>query len=256
MERSGVRSARVRRSLMGLAVAVALSACTVPVVTYGGTDAGPLTTRVLTPDGPPSYRFTVGPGTVGVASLVPGSSDPTAGGSQRYLIWPADAPRVRDAQSCVTWSDERGGMVQEGVALRVVPGPGGSVRAITVTKNVWLGFYFSFNIHTWDTSGARPKPYEAVGSVDLHDTFVRGGQYVALPWRLCARVQGSRLDLKVWPVSSPEPDWEDPLYGTTITLPAGWDEPGYAGWYVGHLRSGGSVKLSDLETAKLVPAGT
>jgi len=152
----------------------------------------------------------------------------------------------------VTWSDEQGSLVQEGVALRIVPAENGDVRAITVTKNVRLGLFFIFNVHVWDSTAE--TPFTQVGGANLEDVFLTESGLAPLPWRLCARVIGTKLDFKAWPIAAPEPAWNDGRYGASLTLPEGWNAPGYAGWYVGHLESGGSVRYSDMGTWKYVVA--
>jgi hypothetical protein len=66
---------------------------------------------------------------------------------------------------------------------------------------------------------------------------------------MCARVVGDTVSFIVWPLRDPEPAWNDPKYGGSVTLPAGWSQPGIPGWYVGHLEPGDSVGFTDMSTA-------
>lgn len=72
---------------------------------------------------------------------------------------------------------------------------------------------------------------------------------VPLPWRACARVEGALVTLKVWPAAVPEPRWDDPKHTGTVRLPDGWEYPGRAGWYVGHLEPGATAGFAVIQTA-------
>jgi len=61
----------------------------------------------------------------------------------------------------------------------------------------------------------------------------------ALPYDVCPRVVGTTLQVKFWFARQSPTPWGDTAQGGTFTLPAGWDAPGEAGWYVGHLPTGG-----------------
>jgi hypothetical protein len=76
------------------------------------------------------------------------------------------------------------------------------------------------------------------------------------PWRSCARVVGSTVSLKVWPTTVPEPAWNDPNYGYSVQLPAGWGDAGRPGSYIGHLPPGGSLDHRDLVVSDLTTTRT
>ena len=90
----------------------------------------------------------------------------------------------------------------------------GATRAITVTKSIWGGADRFYNVHTWDTS--RSPVLEQVAGHDLSAAITSDE-----PRRLCARVSGARVELKVWTIDAPEPAWGDPVATRTVDLPAG-----------------------------------
>lgn len=177
------------------------------------------------------------------------------GGNTRLAFWPDGGPAVADQESCVAWDDEEP-VTQQGVALRVRH-EAGTTRAITVTKNIWFLASWGFNVHVMD-SGNEEQPYLQILGVNLKDVLVRGETLAPLPWHLCARVVGDEVSFKVWPADEVEPAWMDGVHGGAVTLPAGWEAPGVAGWYVGHLQPGVSTTHFDRTVADLgaTPSGT
>jgi hypothetical protein len=238
-----------RRRLGAIVIALVLvgAACEkVRVQTYGPTNTSPSQQAVLTEDGPGRYRFVSAP-----ANTVAASVD-SAGGNLRQVFWPADNPVVPDSESCAIWGAETGPLVQQGAALRIVQ-QGSRIRAVTVTKNVFYGATWIFNFHVWDT--AQSPAFTLLGATNLHATLVRAGVVTPLPWHFCARVIGSKLEFKVWPVVEPlEPAWGDLSHGGSVILPAGWSQPGKAGWFVGHIQSNNLAVFTDLATYKWVDA--
>lgn len=197
----------------------------------------------LTRDGQDAYDLTVDDGSVTV------TADPdNVGGNTRVMFRPTAALPTVNQMSCATWDDPQGDIRQPGAALRVVH-EGESFRAVMISKNVWEQIFWNFNIHLVDTSQEPPlRPY---GGVELDQTFVPRGSLITGPWRMCARVVGLELAVKVWPLSHPEPEWGDKSYGTVVELPDGWDYAGDAGWYIGHLMPGESTSFSGLSTTGL-----
>jgi hypothetical protein len=128
---------------------------------------------------------------------------------------------------------------------------GSRIRAISVTKNVFYGATWIFNFHLWDT--ALSPAFTLIGATNLQSTLVHNGVVTPLPWSFCARVIGSKLEFKVWPVAEPlEPAWGDPTHGGSVTLPAGWSAPGKAGWYIGHIQPNTTAVFTNLSTYKWV----
>jgi hypothetical protein len=104
---------------------------------------------------------------------------------------------ANDEQSCATWSSQTASLDQEGAALRVTESGSGFRKSITVTKNIWLGGYWIFNVHVWDTS--TPQVVTQIASFDLGSVFDANRQLAPLPWSLCARVVGATVSFIAWP---------------------------------------------------------
>jgi hypothetical protein len=127
-----------------------------------------------------------------------------------------------------------GPLTQQGVAPRIETTDGAVERAICIMKNIWGGGNWLFS-----AIGSRSGFFIILGSVDLSAEFDAHGSVPSLPWRMCSRVQGAPLVWKVWPTAEPEPDWDDSMFGTRITISLGWVYEGQPGFYVRHLESGG-----------------
>jgi hypothetical protein len=176
-----------------------------------------------------------------------------AGGNSRLTFTRAAGATDPDQYSCATWVADTNWHDQEGAALRVHPVPGG-VKAVTITKNVYFGANWVFNVHVWDTS--QSPPAIQIASFDLAPVFSPDHiQVVPLPWKLCAQVVGSTVSFVAWPASGPRPDWGDASHGGSVTLPAGHDEPGEAGWYIGHLEHDHRAEFADLAAGPTTVAG-
>ena len=172
------------------------------------------------------------------------------------LFWPSDGRVTADATSCATWSEASSDVVQQGAALRIGDEPGGSVHALTVTKNVYVHSYWIFNVHIWDTATGGGTE---IASFDLSPVFRFGGDlYIArpLPWRLCARTRNGRLEFKAWRLAEIEPPWDDPAHGGSVRLPADAPATGAAGWFIGHLRPGMTATFTDLRAHTRIPPST
>jgi hypothetical protein len=169
------------------------------------------------------------------------------GENTRVAFWRARHVPSADQQTCATWVGPLGDREQRGAALRVRTA-NGRTRAITVTHNVFFNARWGFNIHVMDSGAA--EPFHKIGGFELTEVFRPGGpgtfDVPPFPWRLCARVVGRVVSFIVWPTNQPQPAWDDPRYGGSVLLPAGWDQPGEAGWYIGHLRAGEHATFQDL----------
>jgi len=225
--------------LAGALVSPPLMVHTYPTVTTGTA----LESRELTADG--SDWYNAGSGLPGLADVTAPASNQS--GNLREVFWPEGAPSTVDEQTCATWPTESTWSVQQGAALRIRTDPDGTVHALTVTKNVFAGPTWLFSIHEWDSS-ADPA-FHGLGTFDLSSVF-RGpdGLPRPLPWRLCARVLGTRFEFKVWPAAQTTPSWGDARYGGGVDLDPSWNRLGVAGWYVGHLPPGGHAKFSLMRT--------
>ena len=156
-------------------------------------------------------------------------------GNTRVAFWPTGVDAVTDGESCASWTNRDGELVQQGAALRITRAHG-RVRAVTVTQNIMFGAGWIFNVHTWDTARTS-EAFRSEGSINLSSTFFADGA-PPLPWSFCARVIGDTVEMKLWaPADETEPAWGDDQHGGSVTLPAGWRSKGQVGWYVGHLRA-------------------
>ena len=202
----------------------------------------PLTTAVLTPDGPDSFLFTRFRGALTVAAA-PGNT----GGNLRDLVWPQDSPAVTDSESCATWTSATTDAAQEGLALRIADN-GPALRAITLTKNVIYQIYWVFNVHVWNSVSS--TPYRQIAQFDLESLLLPNGTLEPFPWRVCARVVGTTLSMKIWfPDQMAQPSWKNPTYVfTTDAIPTEYVYPGATGWYAGHIPPAGSLTYSSLST--------
>jgi hypothetical protein len=179
------------------------------------------------------------------------ASPSDVGGNTRVVFWRPGDGAGTDMESCATWTSDAGRHDQEGAALRVHEVTGG-VKAITVTKNIVFGANWIFNVHVWDTS--RSPVATQIGDFDLASVFFPNQQLVALPWTMCARVVGATVSFVVWPASEPRPAWNDPTHGGSVTLPAGYGDPGAVGWYVGHLAADDRAEYADLRAGPTTTA--
>ena len=168
------------------------------------------------------------------------------GSNLRSVWWSPTEQMSRDQQSCVTWRRNTGVEVQPGVALRIRRRDG-EVRAITVSNNVWAGNRAGWNLHTWIARSGQPTEFQLVGQVrSLSGLSDDPLQLPPLPWRICGRVVGPTVELKVWASRARQraPRWGDKRFGAAFALPPGWNLPGVPGGYTGHLEPGSQVEFS------------
>lgn len=210
------------------------------------------TLGVLTADGSPVYRVAATGRVLQVTAPGPVAGEPTSGNLRMAIV--ANAADVSvDQRSCVSWGALRGAWDQPGVALRVRT-DGQRTQAIVVTNNVMYAARWAFNVHLADS--AADTPMQLIGNFDLAPAMANpSGGLATYPWRLCARVRGTTLELKAWSlVDTPtEPAWDDPAHTATVEVPAAWVVAGRPGLYVGHLATGTTLDLTDPATADLSP---
>jgi hypothetical protein len=200
---------------------------------------------VLTPDGTDVYTYTSTPDSMHVLAPVTNESS-----NLRTVVVPDQAPDVADEMSCATWVAATTWSVQQGAALQVRRDDAGNVHALTVTKNVFGGGTWIFNVHRWN-SGASPA-FELIATFDLSGVFrMPTGLPRTGSWRMCARVQHDTLDFEVWPAAAGRPRWGNPNYGGTVPLDPADGGRGQAGWYIGHVPRGGMAAFSRLGTWSL-----
>lgn len=196
--------------------------------------------RALTSDVADSYALAASG-----ADVTASAPQSNVGANSRVAFAPAGGRPMLDEQSCATWSSETTARDQQGATLRL-SSVDGVTRAISVTKNVWAGAPWIFNVHLWDTSAAEVGTQ--IAAFDLSSAFRQDPLVVPLPWTLCARVVAGTVSFVVWPASGPPARWDDPDHGGSVTLPSGWDHPGLAGWYIGHLEPGDRASFDFIAT--------
>lgn len=250
--------------IVGVVILTALTAAACNPVF--GTVSGPVRHATLTSPSGETYAYQGEDGII-TATVDPQSTD----GNIREVFWNTADPYGADQQTCTTWGttalsayfdDPQKRPLQPGLAMRIAPTTDGSgVRAITVTENVWYGAVWIFNVHVWDSTS--DQPFTQLAGFDLRD--IVGWMYVQSdgtqhstvkppPWHVCARTQADQFSFKVWTQDTPEPAWTDPTHVFTVTLPDGWDYPGYSGNYIGHMHAGQWATFSGFTTGPLCAA--
>lgn len=233
-----IRTRHVATALAATTLAIAVSACE-PTPASLIVDYKTTTTAKLTPDGTDAY--TSGSTATGMITTAPAGN---AHANLRMVGFKKASPSSLNQETCATWVEGTAGSSQPGVALRIAATPT-RVRAITVTNNILFGVRWIFNIHLGDS--AAKENMVIVGSKAVDWTTA------PLPWRFCARAIGQQVTMKIWPVSDPAvvPNWDDPTYTATATVPAEWVYQGRPGWFVGHLAAGQRLVYTDLSTTQL-----
>lgn len=217
-----------------------------------GTDAGPIRYGVLT--GTPGLHYAF---TTDGSDITATAPAPFPDGNVREVYWTDHTSWNRDQEACSTW-DTFGASydkpIQPGIALRIAPtgANGEGIKAITLTESVWYSAVWIFNVLLWDstktgheaTTVAQFDLSPIVGKFGVDDEGNFQSTLVGPPWHVCAAVTGDLFRFKVWTGADQEPTWSDPTHVFSATLPDGWDYPGAAGWYIGHLRETNSATIS------------
>ena len=196
-----------------------------------------LARTLLTSDGYDSFGLSVS--AAGTVAFAPPTN---TGGNTRMAFRRIADPPSRDQQSCATWTRQSVAFDQQGAVLRMISMPG-MRKGITITKNVYYGANWFFNVHLWDTRTA--PGFTQIATFDLGSVFRANGQPRALPWSLCARVVGDVVSIVAWLGSGARPAWNNPTHGGSVRLPPGWNYVGSAGWYIGHLRPGDTATFAN-----------
>lgn len=264
--RKFVRKPRKGRRLgiaaMLAVVAVLTSAC----IPRFGKQSGSLWYGTLTSDSGAHNIYTDN------GSTVTATASPPADSTIREAFWHRDTPFTADQETCVTWNDTAAAagladqaLPQPGLAMRIAPtgDHNEGIKAITVTENTWYAAAWIFNVHVWNSLNPG-APFVLVAQFDLSPIVGKAwlddagdlhSTLVPPPWHVCAQTHGSQLTFKVWTgTDDPEPAWDDPTNVFSTTLPNGWDYPGFAGGYAGHLHDGQSLTFSDFSSIPLCQA--
>jgi hypothetical protein len=228
-------------------VACVLSACD-PVAFGNG--AQPVTS-VVTPIGAERYVFAPSPGSVVVSSPTTNTS-----GNLRMLFRAPDVPVATDEIGCMGIAAQTAAYNQQGVALRIRT-ISGRTQAILITKNIFPSTKTLLNVHVFDSTAA--STLTQIAGFDY--TAIFGNYYPdasdptwrpasPLPWNVCARVNGSTVQVKAWRGDENQPAWDAlEAHNRTVALPgSGWTYAGQAGWFVGHLSPGDRTTFTGLST--------
>lgn len=121
-----------------------------------------------------------------------------------------------------------------------------NVRAVTLSQNIAFNAHALLNVHCWDGPS-----FQAVGQIDLGSYLKPGGTYVQFPWYVKSRVRGLTLDVVVGKGSDTDPAFGAAGQGASFTLPAGWDQAGMSGLYLGHLQANDFLEFDDLQIVRL-----
>lgn len=190
----------------------------------------------VTPDGAGYSYLHRGPGTVVV------SAPETSGVNEREFFWEETSPEEPDATVCGTFSTGHG-IDQQGIVLRLNDA-NGTIRAITVTRNVIFGDSRAFNFHLWNTSDA-DQPFTLFGQTILPFLPYAPAVY---PLNMCARTvtTTNQAQFVVWTPGQSQPPWGDPNQGGEATIPVGSPSSGREGFFAGHVIGGTSMVLTNL----------
>jgi hypothetical protein len=169
--------------------------------------------------------------------------------NRREVFRRPKAPSTGPQTSCATWVTQSRNSVQQGLAVRIRD-HAGRVRAVTLTKNVEYGYYWVFNLLTWDTARTG-EPWHAISQDDMsHVVGLSADELRPLPWRVCLRARGRTVQFKVWlPREGPEPSWRDAEHVRSARLPRGF-AGGRPGWYAGHVPAGERMVYRGLGTSQ------
>jgi hypothetical protein len=237
---------RRRSGILVVACALALVACGAGAVPEDGGhfSSSPSTCRV-TPDCSGYSYSNPSPGTVVV------TAPKASGGNNREFFWSRSDRIEPDPTVCATFMTGQG-IDQQGVVLRLNETADGDVTGISVTRNVWLGVFNTFNSHVWNTGADPTDPFRQFGSTVLRALPVRPAVY---PLHLCARVAPATNDVQflVWRNGQAKPPWGSTAQGGEATIPPGAPATGRGGWFAGHLTPGTSMTYSNLSVDGSVP---
>lgn len=163
--------------------------------------------------------------------------------NDRAVFWSDGSAVAATEQTCDSWTSADPEQ-QEGVALRITF-RSGVTKALTVTKNIWGGANWFFNVHFMDSGDVR-TPFVLLGQFDVAPAVSRSRTDAAGPWHLCARTVGDELSFVVWRAGEPQPAYGTPGEGGSVSIPSEVPSRGFAGWYFGHIRADGSIDYTDL----------
>jgi hypothetical protein len=68
---------------------------------------------------------------------------------------------------------------------------------------------------------------------------------------MCARTLNGQVQYVVWTGHNAKPAYGTPGVSGSFAIPADYDVPGKAGWWIGHVPPGDTAKFSGLRTRDL-----
>ncbi len=226
--------------VVAVLILVTATACQAPLQQR---QAGVFTAGVITPQGMDRYELSASGG-----RMVIRTASGNTGGNLRTVFVHDDAPVVVDQQACVTWTGkETKNLIQPGIALRV-RSTTKRTQAVTITNNILWGQRGAFNVHIADSDA---RTADADRRMRLVGQVPAPWAQQALPWRICARAQGTTLQIKTWSLATnpSEPTWSDPVHAHVVRLPPEAVYSGRPGFYIAHLRPGEQTGFENLTFA-------
>ena len=184
----------------------------------------------------------------GSENSVTAYANPNVDGGEREAIWFTNTPVAQDEEACATWNDSPG-ITQDGVMLHVTQDSGGIIHGLAVADNIWGGGgKWIINVY-----GVTGDPDNAIIGIQNGFTFpsVLGTSLFTMPpypWHMCARTVGDQVQFVVWTGTNPEPAYGDPNASGEVTIPSDYQQPGIAGWWLGHIPAGSTHTISNLTT--------
>lgn len=119
-------------------------------------------------------------------------------------------------------------------------------RGLTFTQNVAFNAHATINFNAWEGSVST-----LVGGVDLAAYLKPGGTYVQYPWFFKSRVVGKVAEFAVWKGADPETAYGTAGRSGSFTIPAGFEQTGMHGLYLGHMNANDWFEFDNLTVVKL-----
>jgi hypothetical protein len=230
-------------------LAISLADCsTGPAATGGGVSSSSSSTCTarVTPDCSAYTYSNPSPGTEVVTAPKSSASN------NREFFWDKAGRSESDQTVCASFATGQGSD-QQGIVLRLMSLPDGKVRAITVTRNIWLGAFDVFNFHVWNTEADPSSPFTQFGSAVVSELPIRPAVY---PLNMCARTVAATdvVQFVIWTRGQKEPKWGSAA-GGEARIPGAAPAAGRGGWFAGHLIPGSSMTYRRLRIDGAIAQG-
>lgn len=165
----------------------------------------------------------------------------TSGGNEREFFWDYGTPTEVDSTVCATFASGQNDD-QQGILLRA-NWSSSTTTGITVTRNIWMGFFDVFNFHYWNTGADPSAPFTQFGSVIVDNLAITPAAY---PLNVCARTIAGQLEFVEWTPDQAQPQWGDSGQGGEAEIPAGAPASGQGGLFAGHMTPGTTMSYTAL----------